>query len=165
MRRNSSGAVVFGDRGRRFRPNETLQHAVGFIETCESLEAAEAWTRDPAGNFSGDVAMLRLGRTMAVHLGGVHMTTTARRRDQRLEVRTTVDERALINQAVATEGTDLTSFALRSLLDASRRVLADRTEFTLSADQAAAWDRINEAPARELPGLLKLMERTSPFVA
>ena len=93
------------------------------------------------------------------------MATTARRRDQRLEVRTTVDERALINQAVATEGTDLTSFALRSLLDASRRVLADRTEFTLSADQAAAWDRINEAPARVLPGLLKLMERTSPFVA
>ncbi len=91
------------------------------------------------------------------------MATSTRKRDQRLEVRTTVEERELINLAVDSAGTDLTSFALGSLLDASRRVLADRDEFVLSSDQAAEWDRINETPARELPGLLGLMERTSPF--
>ena len=54
---------------------------------------------------------------------------------------------------------------LDSLLDASRRVLADRSAFVLSIEQAVEWDRINETPARELPGLLRLMERTSPFTS
>jgi len=102
---------------------------------------------------------------MAVHHEGVHMATTTRKRDQRLEVRTTVEERDLINEAVESVGTDLTSFALSSLLEASRRVLADRSAFALSGEQAAEWDRINEMPARELPGLLRLMERTSPFTS
>jgi len=93
------------------------------------------------------------------------MATTTRKRDQRLEVRTTVEERDLINEAVESVGTDLTSFALSSLLEASRRVLADRSAFALSGEQAAEWDRINEMPARELPGLLRLMERTSPFTS
>ena len=91
------------------------------------------------------------------------MSTTTRKRDQRLEVRTTLEERELINQAVSTTGTDLTSFAIASLIESSRRVLADRVEFVLDEDQAREWERINETPARELPGLLGLMSRNSPF--
>ncbi len=93
------------------------------------------------------------------------MAIPTRKRDQRLEVRTTAEERELINRAVDVAGTDLTTFALHNLLDASRRVLADRSEFLLSSDQVAEWDRINEAPARELPGLVGLMRRTSPFTS
>jgi len=91
------------------------------------------------------------------------MATSARRRDQRLEVRTTAEERALIDQAVSYSGTDLTSFAVNNLVDASRRVLADRTQFVLSPAAAKAWDRINELPAKDLAGLRKLMSRPSPF--
>ncbi len=91
------------------------------------------------------------------------MATTTRKRDQRLEVRTTSEERELIDQAVSYAGTDLTTFAVSNLVDASRRVLADRTLFVLSPAAAKAWDRINETPAKELPGLRKLMSRPSPF--
>ena len=91
------------------------------------------------------------------------MASNARKRDHRLEVRTTAEERSLINQAVEVSRTDLTTFALTALLEASRHTLADRLEFGLTADQAAEWDRLNAMPARELPGLLRLMERTSPF--
>ena len=91
------------------------------------------------------------------------MATPARTRDRRLEVRTTAEERALIDRAVDAAGTDLTSFVVSYLTDAARRVLADRDRFTLSPEAAAEWERINRRPAEELAGLRRLMQRPSPF--
>ncbi|MCY4481642.1 MAG: DUF1778 domain-containing protein [Spirochaetaceae bacterium] len=70
-----------------------------------------------------------------------------RRRNERIEVRATPEDRALIDRAAA-----------------ARQVLADRTDFVLSPEAAGAWDAINERPARDLPGLRLLMQRPSPFV-
>ncbi len=89
--------------------------------------------------------------------------TTTRLRRERLEVRTTKDERALIDRAVAEQGTDLTEFVISNLTIAARRVLADRTEFTLDSASAAAWEAVNRRRARELPGLRRLMDRPAPF--
>lgn len=89
--------------------------------------------------------------------------STARARSSRIEVRATVDERALIDRAVAEEGTDLTTFVLHHTTEAARRVLADRSEFVLGDEQQRAWDAINDRPARDLPGLRALFERPSPF--
>jgi uncharacterized protein (DUF1778 family) len=89
---------------------------------------------------------------------------STRLRSERLEVRTTKDERALIDRAVAEQGSDLTEFVISNLTVAARRVLADRTEFELDADSAAAWDAVNRRRARDLPGLRRLMERPSPFI-
>jgi uncharacterized protein (DUF1778 family) len=89
--------------------------------------------------------------------------STTRLRSERLEVRTTKDERSLIDRAVAEQGTDLTEFVISNLTVASRRVLADRTEFRLDQDAAAAWDAVNRRRGRELPGLRRLMERPPPF--
>lgn len=91
------------------------------------------------------------------------MTATTRTRDRRLEVRTTSEERELINRAAEASGTDLTSFVIEHLTDAARQVLADRDRFVLDADAAAEWDRINRRPAKELVGLKRLMRRPSPF--
>lgn len=99
------------------------------------------------------------GRTREV------MMATTRTRNERLEVRTTKDERALIDRAVAEKGTDLTEFVVSNLTVAARRVLADRTDFALEAQAAAAWDAVNRRRPRELPGLRKLMERPSPFAS
>lgn len=88
---------------------------------------------------------------------------TARLRSERLEVRTTVEERALIDRAVAEQGTDLTDFVISNLTVAAQRVLADRTEFVLDVETASAWEAINRRPARDLPGLRRLMERQTPF--
>lgn len=93
------------------------------------------------------------------------MTTQIRRtRNERIEVRATHDERALIDQAVAASGGDLTSFVMKNLTVAAQRVLADRTEFVLDAEGRAAWDEINARPACDLPGLRALLQRPSPFV-
>jgi len=88
---------------------------------------------------------------------------TRRTRSERLEVRTTPEERALIDRAVALSGTDITEFVITNLTTASLRVLADRTEFSLGAEAQQAWEVINRRPARSLAGLRELMARPSPF--
>ena len=71
------------------------------------------------------------------------MATTIRTRDKRLEVRTTLEERNLINRAAEEVGTDLTSFVVTNLVDASRQVLADRDHFVLSSEAAKHWDKVH----------------------
>ena len=88
---------------------------------------------------------------------------TTRTRSERLEVRTSKDERALIDRAVAEQGTDLTQFVVTNLTVAAQRVLADRSEFVLDADAAGAWEAVNRRRPRDLPGLRRLMQRPSPF--
>jgi uncharacterized protein (DUF1778 family) len=90
-------------------------------------------------------------------------TTTKRRRSERLEVRTTPEDRALIDRAVAVTDSDLTDFVVTNLRIAAQRVLADRREFVLEDEQGAAWEKINRRPARTLQGLVDLMSRPSPF--
>lgn len=90
-------------------------------------------------------------------------TTEARRRSRRLELRTTPDERDLIDRAVAVTDTGLTEFVVATAVEAARRVLADRDRFDLDVDALAAWESINARRARDLPGLRRLMERASPF--
>ena len=87
-----------------------------------------------------------------------------RHRSERIEVRATPDERALIDRAVAASGTDLTGFVVKHLTVAAKRVLADRSEFVLGPEEVEAWERINQRPARELPRLREFMQRPSPFV-
>jgi uncharacterized protein (DUF1778 family) len=89
--------------------------------------------------------------------------TETRRRSRRLELRTTPHERELIDRAVAASDTDLTEFVVASAVQAAQRVLADRDEFVLDPDALEAWEAINSRPARDLPGLRRLMERPSPF--
>jgi len=91
------------------------------------------------------------------------METASRRRSRRLELRTTPEERELLDRAVAATGTDLTDFVIAHASDAARRVLADRQRFELDAKAARAWEEINSRPARDLPGLRRLMERPPPF--
>ena len=64
---------------------------------------------------------------------------------------------------MAATGTDLTDFVVSQASDAARRVLADRDRFVLDPEAARAWEEINSRPARDLPGLRRLMERPSPF--
>jgi uncharacterized protein (DUF1778 family) len=88
---------------------------------------------------------------------------TKRRRSERLEIRTTPEDRALIDRAVAETNSDLTEFAISNLTMAARRILADRTEFRLTPEAFEAWEALNNRPARELPSIVALMQRPSPF--
>lgn len=89
--------------------------------------------------------------------------TETRRRSRRMDLRTTPEERELIDRAVQATGTDLTEFVVVNTVTAARRVLADRDRFELDARALAAWEKINTRRARDLPGLRRLMQRPSPF--
>jgi uncharacterized protein (DUF1778 family) len=91
------------------------------------------------------------------------MASPTRARDERIEFRTTPEVRHLVERAVEVSGGKLTDFAEASLVRAARRVLADRDRFVLSEQAAAEWEAINARPARELPGVRRLMARPSPF--
>ena len=93
------------------------------------------------------------------------MNTPTRTRSKRLEIRTTVEERDLIDRAANASGTDLTTFIVAHITDAARQVLADRDGFVLSPEAKTEWDSINRRPAQDLAGLRQLMKRPSPFTA
>ncbi len=90
-------------------------------------------------------------------------TTESRRRSRRLELRTTADERDLIDRAAAVAGSDLTEFVVTNAVDAARRLLAARERFELDEGAIEQWEALNARPARDLPGLRRLMDRPSPF--
>lgn len=97
---------------------------------------------------------------------GVRVTAVeARRRSRRLELRTTPEEREVIDRAAAASETGLTEFVVSSAVNAAQRVLADRNRFELDAVAAEAWEAMNARPARDLAGLRRLMERPSPFAS
>jgi uncharacterized protein (DUF1778 family) len=159
-----------GAMGRLVVPERARQIDAGGQMTTSICRTRATERRGHLPTRVGPVAALKVavrrrwpytGRTREVMVA----TTPTRSRSERLEVRTTKDERALIDRAVAEQGTDLTEFVVSNLTVAARRVLADRTEFTLDAKAAAAWDAVNRRRARELPGLLRLMERPSPFAS
>lgn len=91
------------------------------------------------------------------------MGETSRRRSRRMDLRTTAEERELIDRAVIASGTDLTDFVVTHASDAARRVLADRDKFHLDPAALQQWEVVNARPARDLPGLRQLMQRSSPF--
>lgn len=98
--------------------------------------------------------------------GGVWVAAVeVRRRSRRLELRTTPEEREIIDRAAAASETGLTEFVVGSAVDAARRMLADRDRFELDEVAAEAWEVMNAGPAHDLPGLRRLMERPSPFTA
>ena len=90
--------------------------------------------------------------------------TVRERRSERLEVRTTPQERQLIDRAVAASGVELTEFVVTNLAVAARRVLADRKEFLLGYAERKRWDELSHAPAQSLPGIKRLIARQSPFI-
>ena len=90
-------------------------------------------------------------------------TIETRRRSRRLELRTTPEEREIIDRAAAASDIGLTDFVVGSAVEAAQRVLADRVQFELDAAAVEAWDAMNSRPARDLPGLRRLMRRPSPF--
>lgn len=91
------------------------------------------------------------------------MPQKLRRRSRRIELRTTPEERSLLDRAVALRGVALTEFVVLHACDAARRALADRQQFEMDEATSLAWEALNQRPARDLPGLRRLMQRPSPF--
>jgi len=82
----------------------------------------------------------------------------------RIELRASEDDRDLLDRAAAALGVDRSSFLLSQARLAAQRVLADREQFLLDRAGQQEWERINSRPARSLQGVVRLLERPSPFV-
>lgn len=85
------------------------------------------------------------------------------KRTERIALRATRADKALIQRAAESCSLNISEFAVGRLVTEAQRVLADRTEFVLDEAGWAEWEAINDRPARELPGLRKLMDRPSAF--
>jgi len=92
------------------------------------------------------------------------MAASIAKKDQRVEFRTSSENRELFGRAAEASGTDLSGFANEQLRVAALRVLADRTAFVLSPVEAALWDELMERPARDLPDVRALLAEPSIFV-
>lgn len=86
------------------------------------------------------------------------MEAATRRRSRRMDLRTTAEERDLIDRAAAATGTDLTEFVVTHAYQAAQRVLADRDRFELGPAAAQEWEKINSHRAHDLPGLRRLIQ-------
>lgn len=85
------------------------------------------------------------------------MRDESQRKSERLGLRTSEAQRALLVAASQAEGTTVSDFVLRHATRAAEDVLADRRVFMVSTE---VWDRFTAAldrPAADVPGLVELM--------
>lgn len=82
---------------------------------------------------------------------------------ERVAVRLTSEQNALIRRAADVEGTDLTNFTVTATLAHAREVLADRRLFIVDD---AAWQEflaVLDRPVTPKPRLERLFSEPSPF--
>jgi uncharacterized protein (DUF1778 family) len=82
---------------------------------------------------------------------------------ERVAVRLTSEQNALIRRAAEVEGTDLTNFTVTATLAHAREVLADRRLFIVDD---AAWQEflaVLDRPVTPKPRLERLFSEPSPF--
>ena len=87
----------------------------------------------------------------------------AQGKTERLNIRATEAEKALLEQAADASHQGLSQFVLQSALRSAGDVLADQTRFTLPADAWRAFAALLDRPARVLPALREAASRPSPF--
>ncbi len=89
------------------------------------------------------------------------MPVSARRRDDRLEVRLTPRAKSLLKRAADVEDKSVSAFVLDKSLEAAAETLADRREFRLSTKQYDAFAAALDAPVKARPRLEKLLATRS----
>jgi uncharacterized protein (DUF1778 family) len=93
------------------------------------------------------------------------MTTDSNRkkRETNLNIRATLKQKQIISQAAKLKHTTVSNFVLEKAFEAAQATVLEQRHFVLSAEQ---WDKFCEAldgPAREFPGLQKLLTEPGVF--
>jgi uncharacterized protein (DUF1778 family) len=71
----------------------------------------------------------------------------------------------LVRDAAASADATLTEFVVGAAVAEAERVLADRTQFVLDADQWERFVELLDRPPQDKPGLEKLFSKPSVFTA
>lgn len=89
------------------------------------------------------------------------MSTSTRRREERLEVRLTATAKRLLQRAASVRGQSISAFMLESGITAAEETLADRREFRIPAKDYDAFGAALDAPMKPKPRLDKLLHTRS----
>jgi uncharacterized protein (DUF1778 family) len=84
-------------------------------------------------------------------------------KDQRINLRTTQRQEAILRRAAEATDRTLTDFILDSAVDQAQRVLADRQWFTATEEQFAEFQRLLDAPLPSTRKFDALFARPSRF--
>jgi uncharacterized protein (DUF1778 family) len=87
------------------------------------------------------------------------MTTTAATREERIELRTTKNEKRLLAAAAAYERLDVTSFIMRSVLPTAREVVDRAERIVLSERDSERVMNLLEKPPKPTAALLAAARR------
>lgn len=84
-------------------------------------------------------------------------------RDRAINIRTSEDQRELIDRAAVLTGKSRSDFMVESATREAERLLLDRTFFALDDDAFARFEDMLEAPVEENDQLRALMHRKAPW--
>ena len=84
-------------------------------------------------------------------------------KDQRLNIRASEAEKAMLEQAAAATHMGVSQFTLQAALRSAGEVMADQTRFVLPADKWDEFTALLDHPVRVLPTLRKATAKPSPF--
>jgi uncharacterized protein (DUF1778 family) len=87
------------------------------------------------------------------------MSTNSAARDDRIELRTTKEEKRLLSSAAAYERLDVTSFIMRKALPAAREVVDRAERIVLSERDSTRVLKLLENPPRPTKALLAAARR------
>lgn len=91
-------------------------------------------------------------------------STDARaQKSQRINLRATQRQEALLRRAAEATDSTLTEFIVDSAIEHAERILADRRWFTATEEQFAEFVRLLDAPLPTTSKLDRLFSRPSPF--
>jgi uncharacterized protein (DUF1778 family) len=107
-----------------------------------------------------------IGRTINfLHIGLAMYAATLR--PARMELKTTVDAKQLLNQAAVLDGVDLTAFILGAAIERAKKVIADHAFISLSTNgQLALVQLLNDPlqPNEDMKSLMNLEDFPSRTV-
>ena len=90
---------------------------------------------------------------------------TRANKEDRLNIRTTTEKKAMIARAAEKENKNVSDFVLENALYAAEAVLADEANFSLNRDKWRRFIAALDAPPRKLPALRKLFAGRTVFDA
>jgi uncharacterized protein (DUF1778 family) len=82
---------------------------------------------------------------------------TPRHRSEKLDIRITPEAKQILQQAAKQRHTTISQFVLESAMDSASAVLAERSHFTLNAEQWEAFLAALDAPPRRHPRMERLL--------
>ena len=86
-------------------------------------------------------------------------------KEERLNIRTTRERKALIARAAAKESKNLSDFVLENALSAAEAIIGDDVNFSLDKTQWKLFVTALDSPPRDIPSLRKLLTGPDVFNA